>query len=145
VDDSGANRHRRQRTVRSQSEGLHQAIERLVLQATIRSRRFVSCVAALVERSWPLGHAGNRLTYRGEKRMQDYCVPVVVRGQAPGQTASVTLYCLTYGAASDVAAEQAVQANLARLCQLVAPNLPLSEFEVQQAMAINVSEVTPGS
>jgi len=71
----------------------------------------------------------------------DYCVPVTVKGQAPGQTASVTLYVLAYAQPSDVAAEQAVEEQLTELCQLFSPNLLLSEFEVGQPMAVTVSQV----
>jgi hypothetical protein len=71
----------------------------------------------------------------------DYCVPVTVKGNAPGQTASVTLYVLAYAQPSDVAARQAVTVQLTELSQLTAPNLPVSEFEVGQPMPVTVEPV----
>lgn len=71
----------------------------------------------------------------------DYCVPVTVKGQAPGQTASATLYVLSYSQPSDVAARQDVTDTLTEISQPLSPNEMVSEFEVGQPMAITVAEV----
>jgi hypothetical protein len=73
----------------------------------------------------------------------DYCVPVTVNRQAPGQTASVTLYMLAYMQPSDVAAAQVVETQLTEMCQLLAPNELVDEFVVGQPMPVTVTEVKP--
>jgi hypothetical protein len=69
----------------------------------------------------------------------DYCVPVTVAGQAPGQTATVELFVLVYQQPSDVAAKQAVETQIAQMCQLLSPNELVSEFQVGQPMPVQVS------
>lgn len=71
----------------------------------------------------------------------DYCVPVTVQGQAPGQTASVMLYMLAYSQPSDVAAKEAVEAQLTEMSQLLSPNESVSEFQIGQPMAVTVEQV----
>jgi hypothetical protein len=73
----------------------------------------------------------------------DYCVPVTIHGQAPGQTASVTLYMLVYAQPSDVAAQTALRIQLTEMTQLLSPNEFVSEFEIGQPMAVSVGPFAP--
>lgn len=71
----------------------------------------------------------------------DYCVPVTVHGQAPGQGASATLYVLAYSEPSDVAAAQTVRTTLSEMGQLTLPNLNAGDFEIGQPMPVTVTPV----
>lgn len=133
-----------------------QAITALVGVATIVAGQVAvpapigTALAAAVTVLLGLGFAGpaggilaatGRTVVKVSAQAYDYCVPVTVPGQAPGQTAHVDLYLLVYSEPSDVEAKQTVQASLAELCQLVAPNLPVADFVVGQPMAVTVEEL----